>query len=89
MLRKDSAPYTLYADRVIDVVATATGTNFLEYIVANTTASDARLDFIFENPNTDFELDTLLVRGKTGVNFNPRTNEVVLVSNPTGSATDI
>jgi VCBS repeat-containing protein len=86
LLRKNSAPYTVYADRVLDVVATASGTNFLEYVVANTTASDARLDFVFENPNSDFELDTLLVRQKQNVIFNARANEIILLSNPTNSS---
>jgi len=70
----------------LDVVATASGTNFLEYVVANTTASDARLDFVFENPNSDFELDTLLVRQKQNVIFNARANEIILLSNPTNSS---
>jgi Bacterial Ig domain len=88
ILRKDVAPYTVYADRVLDVVATGSGKSFLEYVVANTTASDARLDIVFENPNTDFELDTLLVRGKQNVIFNARSNEVILLSNPTNASVD-
>ncbi len=64
-LRQDTSPQTLYADRVIDVVSTASGKTFSSYITANADVSDARLDLEFSHPGEDIELDTVVVRRVT------------------------
>ena len=87
-VRLENATGSLYADREFDVVATASGTTFKVYLKSNTTAADARLDFILTNPNSDAEFDNIVVRKVTGLNNNARTNEAVLVSNATASATN-
>lgn len=80
-VRKNVAPSTLYVDRVLDIVSTASTTTFRTYVTANTTALDASLDFIVSNPSTDIELDSLVVRKVTGLTANPRTNEARLLVN--------
>lgn len=79
----------LYADRQLDVVATASGTTFKSYVKANASAADAELDFILSNPNSDTEFDNIVVRKVVGLNNNARTNEAILVSNTGSSATTI
>ncbi len=74
----------LYADRVVDAIATGSGMNFSAYVTANTTAADAQLVFFTTSAFSDIELDNLVVRQVTGLTRNPRTNEVRLMVN-TGS----
>jgi parallel beta-helix repeat protein/VCBS repeat-containing protein len=87
-LRQDVAPGTLYADRVIDVVSTASGKTFSSYITANATVSDARLELEFSNPGMDIELDTVVVRQVRNLIRNPRTNEALLMINTGSTAWD-
>lgn len=70
-----------YIDRDLDIVSTSTGTTFKAYVKANSTAADARLDFIVSNPSTATEFDNIVVREVAGLTYNSRSNEAVLVSN--------
>lgn len=88
-VRKNAAPDTLYVDRALDIVSTATTKTFRTYVTANTTAADARLDILVSNPSTDIELDSIVVRRVTGLTANPRTNEARLLVNTTSTSSNM
>jgi hypothetical protein len=65
----------------VTVISDGTGSLFRAYVVANTTAADARLDLSFSNLSSTFTLDNVGVKQVTGLTNNPRTNEARLIAN--------
>jgi large repetitive protein len=85
-LRQDGTPFTLYGDRIVDLVATASGTDITAYVRAVENVNDARLDITTHNASHDISLDNIRVREVTGLTNNPRTNEVRLMINSGSSS---
>ena len=69
------------------MVPTSSGSTFT-YLIKALSGATTQFAIDFYGENTTFQVDNLSIRQKTGVNLNPRTNEVFLFANYTGNSVD-
>ncbi len=86
LLHSSADKNIVYADRIAETYASATGQMFSFYITTNTTAADAQLTLETSNQTVSYEIDSISIRRMNAVIKNTNANEVLIFSNTTNAS---